>query len=248
MPPVLAHYTKIETLIEHILPEQKLKLSKLTELNDPLENRFKYDDMTQVGWNGPPVHCWEELSHEYQNLANRIKICCFSAENMQKPNIQVYKKMRMWAQYAQNHKGVCILFDKEKLISKLSQKEQLLHTGEVIYHEKLPTTTFSLTEDDFNKNYQENYQEKIFKYLKELPYETIFAKTNGWCDEDEFRIAVYSKSEITEFIDVEDCITKIILGLETPLIYKNLIKSISPEVEVKNLIHNMSGIEIARSP
>jgi len=245
MPPILAHYTKIETLIEHILPSKKLKLSKLTELNDPLENRWKYDHISYQGWKAPPEHCWEALKQEYQNLANCIKVCCFSAENTQKPNAQIYKKMRMWAQYAQNHKGVCILFDKEKLILKADQQEKLLHAGDVIYHEKLPIPTFSLEEDDFKKNYQENYQEKIFQYLKTLPYETIFAKTNDWGDEDEFRIAAYSKAEETEFIDIENCISQIILGLETPSIYKDLIKAICPDVEIRNLTHNMLGIELS---
>lgn len=92
--PMRAYYfTSQKIAMEHVLPERRMKLSLVHELNDPFEllsPQLTDKDMRQ-------------LNHELHGLLIKtMGVICFS-DNMRSP--------LMWAHYAEKHNGMCLGFD-----------------------------------------------------------------------------------------------------------------------------------------
>ena len=135
------HYTKIESGL-NILFEKKICLNDIGKTNDPRESR---------PWELPPLQSFgnqnnpnkekiiEEANEMIRNdipkvMRDEWKVVCFTldAENYDplwndskalydaliNPG---YARPRMWAQYAEDHKGMCLLLDKnlfEKIFNR----------------------------------------------------------------------------------------------------------------------------------
>src|SRR2546423_10786553 len=117
----LYHYTRHDTALEYILPSLKLKLGIFANVNDPRESKAWF--FTLICPTESPNN---DEFFKLQEDATRIvkgtcKVLCLTRDN---PIIsrdmphdvfgRGYAHSRMWAQYAGNHKGVCLILDKEK--------------------------------------------------------------------------------------------------------------------------------------
>lgn len=128
-----------------------------------------------------------------------------------------YGHPRMWSQYADQHKGVCIVFNKDSLhksiLSKLGNKG--LYTGPVSY---LKTVTgpnsnayhIQYLDDILSKGTSSVLDPHIDKYNKEL----FFTKHIDWQDEWEYRWVFRSRDNTPMLISISDCINAVIIGNE----------------------------------
>lgn len=111
------HYTKCSTAIKYILPSRTLRFSSLENTNDPKESK---DWELGIGTNEnadlsefSPGKISNWLSTE---LKGRAKLLCFSTDTYPITGDKFkdifnrgFCKPRMWAQYADAHKGVLFL-------------------------------------------------------------------------------------------------------------------------------------------
>lgn len=135
---------------------------------------------------------------------------------------------RMWAQYADNSKGVCLVSDKHKLLKELKrvlEKNYFIFDREVIYKniidkeysnyiKKLIVSRnkkyFKGTKFDDAKRIRENLRENIYDYY--------FTKDIDWSGEKEYRIILINqeKNPNTEVerckFNLLDCLECCILG------------------------------------
>lgn len=92
-----AYYmTSFDVASKHILPEQRIKVSRFPDLNDPFElapHDFG-DKMARL-----------KLRAYMEEASKRFGLICFSDN---------WKSPVMWAHYANKHKGVCLGFDIHK--------------------------------------------------------------------------------------------------------------------------------------
>ena len=111
------HYTTSGSAFVHILPRHELRFSRLSEMRDPIENK----DWVHVLLGSP---AWSvEKVRELEAVANAVayetKILSFtldgSTEGRRTEYARGYARPRMWEQYGQNHEGVCLVFDHERL-------------------------------------------------------------------------------------------------------------------------------------
>jgi len=87
------YMTSIEVALKHILLEQRLKVSRFRDLNDPFE----------LGCHDTGDRRARERSKAYIQTANeKFGLICFSDN---------WKSPVMWAHYANKHEGVCLGFD-----------------------------------------------------------------------------------------------------------------------------------------
>ena len=98
----VAHYTKFDTVVEHILPTNKIKISSIKNMNDPYENKQHWFD-------GEPTDD-SKIKMQYQQiqtlktiLFDSIKIFSTAGYKENKNSIglvgHLYCRPRMWAQY-----------------------------------------------------------------------------------------------------------------------------------------------------
>jgi hypothetical protein len=228
----LFHYTKLSTAIEDILPDKRLKLSRIQDSTDPAESNCKF-----LGMQGSqPSEIIEERFAEMHNTVNspyrKLSFCSNKAPTLvlQKSQGQEeeipdqnncskgWEKARMWEQYAESQTGICFVFSKEKLKENLKNTlatTQYL-TGYIKYYYRdkaLNVLSTSKLKNDSSGNYRAEYVEKM-KFQKHIDYR----------DEAEYQVIVFNPE--VEYIDITKSIKAVIAGVNTPKIYDKLIKKL----------------------
>lgn len=248
----LSHYCKSSTAIEHILAKGKLRFSSLIETNDPIEiikKEFLFRRYIKNRSHNDKDK-FTDLTTKLQWSISNTKIACFcqnrrhNARNDELAFQKGYLRTRMWAQYGENHQGVCIILNKAKLIKQCRnylsdeanyrlqlKKGSVAYTNTVIRLPKIYTihdSDLSLTSMQFfNKN------EKYFFRTKFLDFK----------DEKEFRIAIIPHGKIGVekqlpypdiYIDISNCIEGIICGFKFKEVYKQLMADYARKFKVNS--------------
>ncbi|MDR7000995.1 DUF2971 domain-containing protein [Neobacillus niacini] len=235
---MIYHFTSLSTAIEHILYNGTLRLSPFTGTNDPKENK---DWIPTLALTGDIRHLQiEEIKSIFNEKKAGASLICFSEDRVPPPLSSLgmnahmapfrdkyykgYYRPRMWAQYADNHKGFCLGFNKERLIRearRLFEPSGRIIEGSVSYSEynSEQYSAFTLDLKAFQldrEKYIQQHQEKYLKYL-------FFEKAIDWKDESEFRVLylpnVPKEQKSPHYIDIEGCIETIIVGYEFPEVY-----------------------------
>ena len=136
----LFHYTAYPSALNILLSHQ-LRLGSLEKMNDPLEFEDHHGQ--------PLMYQGERSEEEYEEtvcdyevaVSEKEKSVRFASFSMDRyPCCNNFSKgwarSRMWAQYADNHKGVCLIFDKDKIIKTFKKRIQkplqnILQCGEL---------------------------------------------------------------------------------------------------------------------
>ena len=257
------HYTTVETLVKYILPQKQLIFSPLFKSNDPEESRYHihiginddgllFDKLRVIGGG------FVEKSISEKILSN-VKTICFSQDNSAINSIDLFTgkgfaKPRMWAQYAENHTGVCLVFEKEKFLYRFEKEYSIIphFSDNVSYGNKLNLIgdnylSEAILSSDLGKKSIENItQEKIEKYNK-IYY---FYKHEDWQTENEFRLVIKSDDDKDYFINIDGLLEHIILGVRFDMNIVESLKILSSNFETKPSIlpflYNMNNYTFGR--
>lgn len=219
----LYHYTTSNVALEHILVNAELRFSPLFNTNDPKESKdweFSY----RLDSNNRDAE-FPRIAHLLKDeLQQHCKVVCFTRDDPKKFESgysliihRGYCRPRMWAQYAENHTGICLVFDKQKLNDSIVSQLNFLgdiYQGPIKYKDFVGNSdAFSLDCSKINKLGVERYiKYHIKKYLKPL----IFEKQVDWKSELEFRWAFISSSVTYEYFSIGEAICGVVLGDDFP--------------------------------
>lgn len=244
----LYHYTSVETLFK-ILYYNSLRFSDLCKTNDLFEQKpkiiFKSKD--------PDDYERIRIIKQYLNdRRKRVKVLCFSQdsqyEDEQLKNIQHemgihlskdkqkahmigrgFALPRMWAQYAANNQGACIIFNKKELL-KLAQEQNVLVSHQPVIY-KNAFDSFVIDESLIEamrtliQNNKENALTQIIACNTLFVEYNYFSKVTDWSSENEYRILSTSSNpnEIIEIHDISHALAGIVLGGKTSAEYQFLL-------------------------
>lgn len=154
----LYHYTKFDTAIRIILSEH-LKFGRLGDMNDVNEayKHISYDHRGNV---------------KMKDVQKELKLYRQISLTMDSSTYQGFDISAMWGHYAEKGKGVCLVFDKQKLLKCLPTD---MRSRKVHYKRKFKG---SVHIDSDN----------IAKSLERRRKEFFFTKSSDWKYEQEFRI------------------------------------------------------------
>ncbi len=107
-----------------------IRMGPLINMNDPRET-----EPWLLGWNFEDQQLFTELANDAskrdalsRDINERLKkgcnLLCLTEDRPlegQVDIVQGFAHDRMWAQYADNHTGICIFFDKEKLTARMKE-------------------------------------------------------------------------------------------------------------------------------
>ena len=173
----LYHYTSLDTG-NKIIWFQRLRMSRQSKMNDINESDRR-------------LFSFECVIDDVENEMNNFFQSSFTFDNGRTSGFSI---PAMWAHYAQKGGGMCLVFNKQKLLSKIN--------GEFIRHGCI----------DYAKQYdssiivENNPQEYITKNYEEI----FFTKSDDWSYEREYRIICRSEKALVEF-DITDCIMAVIV-------------------------------------
>ncbi|MGM9809839.1 MAG: DUF2971 domain-containing protein [Paludibacteraceae bacterium] len=177
----LYHYTNINAALK-ILTTQKLRFSPLSNLNDVHEAYrtifYKEDDIIAEA---------ERVLSNYRQIS-------FS---MDSPNKQGFAITPMWGHYADKNKGVCFVFDKEKLLSKANERN--------IMHNKVKYVPIHTGDIDITKD-------MVPKFFKSKKRELFFKKSKDWAYEQEYRMLLDTTqtNQQENYLDINNSLIAII--------------------------------------
>lgn len=227
------HYTKLETALEHILPSMTIRLGLLEKVNDPKESKpWSFQIHEGISQNETLKHL--DLHLEASSLAkSKTLVLCCSADD---PELNLGKgdywfrrgfgHLRMWAQYADNSRGVCLVLDRELLHEAIRTEvgDEGLYHGRVAYRNRIgPIKGESDLAYPFILQYAE-IEKKGFKAAVDEHvhrfYEYIFLlKGSDWRDETEYRWVFRGETNEPRFVDINGALRAVIIGMECPEVY-----------------------------
>lgn len=229
----VAHYTNLNRVVKDILPFNEIRISSASKLNDPYERDYTWID------NEPS--CSDKLALSSSNtlfnlkkiIYNHIKLFSTTSYDEESKNcadlsLDIYARPRMWASYGDNHKGVCLIFNKAELSKEFNKKNFVYcFENKVSYQSFLPISENPVV---FNPNKIKN----LLNNPKEL-YEAVndnlllqtkyFEKHIDWKTEHEYRWLVFSEQTKDLNINFAKSLKGIVLGVDVDYKYSSLFKN-----------------------
>jgi hypothetical protein len=211
------HFTKLNTVIEHILPKMQLRTNSMKSMNDPKENQlwaFGGTNHLFDQWYSDSYSDESHIEHQFRlgdDIKKSAQLICFVKD---RPSYGYFNEM-MWAHYAENHRGICLelavdVFIKENM-NYLSEKEYWFESVNYIDKKKPKLHC----EQGINKD------EAIQNFIK-TNYKTLFfTKSEYWKKENEKRLVVLEKKP--RFFSIKKSLTGIYFGLTMPFELKPAI-------------------------
>ena len=224
----LYHFTKASTAINDILPSNKLMAGSYLLTNDPKETKQWEFNIGSNENSDLNKYDMGNLSRQLSDaLKSRTKVVCFSKDRSPLSGnhlTDIYQrgfcKPRMWAQYAEKHTGVCLVFDKSKLneaISSAFSNTYIVLKGDVVYRNR--NVVPNLNEGDYMINIdfleEHGFDSYASAHFHQFNKRLFFEKMEDWSHEDELRWIVAANVDGPLFFDYQESLAGIVFGDST---------------------------------
>ena len=202
----LCHYTRADAALDHIIPSGRLRMSPYARMRDPLENRelrFAGASLALEGRSEDDalaeiMDLMEDVERRIRQIRDRMLLLSFTIDATvgylakDEPFMRSWARARMWEQYADAHRGVCIAFDRVRTLGHLHAELQALGSptqGDVVYSARgfrgtdaanPPLATFR---DD---------ESSLPAWVIDHERDLYFTKTLDWQTEHEYRLTVFT--------------------------------------------------------
>ena len=235
IPVELFHYTSANIAIEKILFDQQIKIGLMKYVNDPRESKNwallpKYTGIPT----GSSLEKQRIINQEFTKIKQEEwKVVCFTVNDpgyKRHPESTIDEgflygacKPRMWANYAGNHKGICLKFNGPKFDAQIRNVINGADKTRRIFCDKVEYGNFGDTLDSSSIDYTElskigiteGLRNHLIKYYKQF----FLSKARDWETEAEFRWLVYSESKEDELLPIKGIVEEAIVGYDFPRVY-----------------------------
>jgi hypothetical protein len=239
------HYTSRDAAFGGILPSGKLLMSRYSTMRDPLENKdWRWggsywvepdrvdDDEEKDGGEK------ERLTalYDFMDAAEKVKASArLLSLTIDAPKDQFdtprtgsdlgseaflrgWARARMWEQYAEAHAGVCLLFEREELTTRV--RESLLAQGlPPPYHrpvEYTPEGNASGRTLDLGTITGKVTPQLVADYIEQNHDDLFFLKNDDWRTEFEYRFVVTAFEDSDVEVDYGTALRAVIVGERFP--------------------------------
>lgn len=245
----LYHYTKAETA-RLILESGVLRMGPYSGTNDPRESRLWYPGlMGDVDFSHDD---FQGLIADFNEATRaRIKLSCLSVDGPPSHPIhgvhanRGFARPRMWAQYGDSHRGVCLIFRKAELdraFRDLIQGERYAWSGRVDYSgARLGDNrgVFILNASDVRSL---GARQASLNFVEENRDTMLFSKNPDWMTEAEFRYVLMSDHEFESLV-VAAGIAGVVCGLDISPEDADLLETLAAQWHVPIAkAHWMNGL------
>lgn len=169
---ILQHLIQLKKIIE----SNSLRFGRLNNMNDIHEtskSMFAKSNMQEFP---------EELLNELYNEIYRYRQISLTQDTQDKCGFDLHN---MWGLYANKFDGVCLVFDKNKLLEQIKKSKDDIYEGEVSYNRDVDSSVI-IDNTKVSSEIQKNAERLFFQKRKE------------WEHEQEFRLIKKCPVEIKE--------------------------------------------------
>jgi len=225
----LYHYTNRDAVLTKILPSEQLRLGTISSTNDPRDSKnWSFHLYARRGSVENSRELFNQISDQINDLIlRRCKVLCLTRDDPAAYSGPLggtnvfgvgYAQPRMWAQYSDNHTGVCLVLDWEKLSEQIAEElnpRGIVFEGPVAYANatEREVSAFDIRYNDIERIGIESVAEEMIKKHHQAYY---FQKARDWEQEWEYRFVVLSRGYSSEFVSITTALRGIIVGTDFP--------------------------------
>jgi Protein of unknown function (DUF2971) len=206
-------------------------MGPFSTMRDPRESHdWGLSASTYGGADVDDARRFVEFQREMSELKSRVKILSLTAED---PGLDTggrdhrsevfgrgFAHASLWEHYADNHRGVCLCLEHERLSELMREKLDhggTLSEGFVEYEdgEIAPAAMHFILDEVRQHGVSAAVEEHVKKHLREL----FFKKLADWDSEAEYRYVLQTADSDPVFVDVGGALRAVILGAAVPPVY-----------------------------
>lgn len=191
----LFHYTKIDAAYQ-ILLNKTFRFGHFENHNDPFENLSKRYQLAGIS----DLASQDYITSLAKFVNTKISVGCFGTESNNSPG---YYKPTMWAHYAENHKGVCLVFREDEFLNEIKKLNQNPIIKKIKYQQRMQSLI--LPPQVIKDNIVEPYE----NFLRKFDDTLLFSKHQDWNVENETRVVVFEESFE---IPIDNCLHLVAYG------------------------------------
>jgi len=218
------HYTTREAAFGGILPSRRLRLSPYGAMRDPLENqqwRFTFSgrgasDDAAVIRDAAEQDEFERRANEETRARSHLLSLTIDADPQDDGERPPFcfggARARMWEQYAERYRGVCLVFDKARLTQRFTEA---LPGGTVtrIYHRPVIYDGAGMRKPIIEVDAVRSDPDFFDGYVEANHGALFFTKILDWQTEHEYRfVAIAAADDSSLSIDYSDALKWVIAG------------------------------------
>ena len=204
-------------------------MNSLAYTNDPRESkRWTFGLRTNSHFTEESEGEWAELERRTTLAKSGFKVICFSTDSPNSKGMEVdhiwergYCRPRMWSQYAENHKGACLVFDRSELRTHLKasiSSDTDLFEATVRYQNRSQGP--SLENNPFILNYDSlksiGAEQTLLAHVERYRKELFFEKATDWSHESEYRFLIWDRGHDAHIVPFGSALKGIVLGESFP--------------------------------
>lgn len=225
----LYHYTNVDKALNHILKTRMLKFGAYTKTNDPKEAKtWQFDLGTNENRDLGAYRMAETSAWLSNRFKEQARLLCFSMDRAPLTGVPMsdifnrgFSKPRMWAQYADRHTGVCLVFDRTRIDNAITRQVAATHrmlAGPVEYIDRPVLRNcdtdwqFMINIDALEDLGRERYAEL---HLLGAHKRLFFEKMTDWRDECEWRWVVFASTDQDQYVAYGNALIGIMFGEDT---------------------------------
>jgi hypothetical protein len=220
----LYHYTRLDTALQHIVPAQKIRLGPFSSMRDPRESsQWSISVGGFVGDVDYPndIRDFWQFNRRVNELKSHVKVLSLTQDTTHDGDPAAiafgrgFAHPRLWEQYAENHRGVCLCFNSELLHRRLAEELQpygQLHYGPVAYENReiAPAAVETLVEKLRTRGPIDAASDHLRDHIGEL----FFTKLCDWETESEYRFVIQTDDPRAVYARVSTSLRAVILGAD----------------------------------
>lgn len=217
------HYTNREAALGGILPSRRLRLSPYGAMRDPLENqqwRFTFtgrgarDDAAVIADVAEQTE-FERRANQETRARSHLLSLTIDAEPQpdgeRPPFCFGWARARMWEQYAERYKGVCLVFDKERLTERFAEAMEEEGVSRT-YHRSVIYDSAGMMKPIIEADAARNDPNFFEGYIEANYGALFFTKVLDWQTEHEYRFVAIAADSAALSIDYGDALKWVIAG------------------------------------
>lgn len=220
----VAHYSRLANLA-NILHDQRIKLSRVSDLDDPRESSFSWIEYAGIG-HEVDAEGMTLVSKAIANIGSSLRMfcsvsSCMNIESLSSCPVEsaIYGRPRMWSQYGDNSRGFCVILNKDIItasIAKAAKNPQHLVYGKVDYINWLHLVESRVYIEHSPAIAAQSFDAFGIVSSNKMLESVYFKKSLDWRDENEFRWLLYTESTEDIFISITGAVEAVVLGCKFP--------------------------------
>ncbi|MEV8328249.1 DUF2971 domain-containing protein [Kitasatospora sp. NPDC056731] len=251
----LYHYTSADAAITGILATGTLRLGPFESMNDLWEadpfhpvlsvHEDDQSDVDAADW------VWEEID---RSIRLHTKVACLTRDFVFLPDaldpnaLRGWAHLSLWAHYAGRHSGVCLRFDRDRLIGAFDRAgtdDDLRFHGPVSYN--LMDKAVDGRGFDLGQAKAFGVDALARVYARDTAEQLFFRKHYDWSNENEYRLILVDQSLQHNSVDIRGALTGVVLGHRFPTGRVAALREAlqrHPDVEVLRLLHHSRTLSL----